>query len=39
MVIDTHVHILRQGDLSGETLIAEMDAAGIGRAFLITYTA
>jgi len=39
MVVDTHVHILRRGDLSGETLIAEMDAAGIDRAFLITYTA
>ncbi len=39
MVIDTHVHVLRQGELSGETLIAEMAAAGIDRAFMITYTA
>jgi predicted TIM-barrel fold metal-dependent hydrolase len=39
MVIDTHVHVLRQGELSGETLIAEMDAAGIDKAFMITYTA
>jgi len=39
MVIDTHVHVLHQDNLTGETLIAEMDAAGVDKAFMITYTA